>query len=129
MENVHLANNTNFNGMHVAGRGKVTIGSNFHSGRRCQIITSFHDYDDGEAIPYGTKNIDKEVIIEDNVWLGNDVIVLGGVTIGEGSIIQAGSVICKDIPKYAIAGGHPAVAFKTRDIDHYEKLKAQKAFH
>ena len=66
-----------------------------------------------------------DVVIEDNVWLGNRVIVLPGVTIGEGAIIQAGSVVVKDIPKYAIAGGHPAKVFSSRDKDHYEMLKKE----
>ena len=57
------------------------------------------------------------------------VIVLGGVTIGEGAIIQAGSVVVNDIPKYAIAGGHPAKVFAARDIAHYEELKALGKFH
>ena len=57
------------------------------------------------------------------------MIVLGGVTIGEGAIIQAGSVVVKDIPKYAIAGGHPCIPFKQRDIVHYLKLKKEKKFH
>lgn len=52
--------------------------------------------------------------------------ILPGVKIGEGAIIQAGSVVVKDIEKYAIAGGHPAKTFKYRDIDHYEKLKQEK---
>jgi acetyltransferase-like isoleucine patch superfamily enzyme len=51
------------------------------------------------------------------------------VTVGEGSIIQAGSVVVKDIPKYAIAGGHPAKVFKYRDIEHYKKLKMENKFH
>jgi len=68
-------------------------------------------------------------LIEDNVWLGHRVIILGGVTIGEGAIIQAGSVVVKDIPKYAIAGGHPAKVFKYRDIKHYNRLKKEKKFH
>jgi acetyltransferase-like isoleucine patch superfamily enzyme len=57
------------------------------------------------------------------------VIVLPGVTIGEGAIIQAGSVVVKDIEKCAIAGGHPAKTFKYRDTEHYEKLKKEKKFH
>lgn len=51
------------------------------------------------------------------------------MTIGEGAIIQAGSVVCKDVPAYAIAGGHPAVPFKYRDIEHYKKLKSEGRFH
>ena len=73
--------------------------------------------------------ISKDVVIEDNVWLGNRVIVLPGVTIGEGAIIQAGSVVVNDIPKYAIAGGHPAKVFSSRDKDHYEMLKKEGKFH
>ncbi|WP_407461931.1 acyltransferase, partial [Methanobrevibacter sp.] len=71
----------------------------------------------------------KDVVIEDNVWLGNRVIVLPGVRIGEGAIIQAGSVVVKDIPKCAIAGGHPANVFSLRDADHYEELKKEGKFH
>lgn len=124
----HLGDNVNFNGMHIMGQGRVEIGDNFHSGSECQMITSYHNFDGGQAIPYDDTYIHKDIIIEDNVWLGNRVIVLGGVTIGEGAIIQAGSVVVADIPKYAIAGGHPAKPFSQRDIAHYENLKAQKKF-
>ena len=128
--NTILGKNINFNGMRIKGNGKVVIGDNFHSGQECLMITSYHKYDGGDAIPYDTKkNIDKDIIIEDNVWLGDRVIVLGGVKIGEGAIIQAGSVVVSDIPKYAIAGGHPAKVFKYRDIEHYEKLKKEGKFH
>jgi acetyltransferase-like isoleucine patch superfamily enzyme len=71
----------------------------------------------------------KDITIEDQVWLGSRVIVLGSVSIGEGAIIQAGSVVVKDIPKYAIAGGNPCKVFKYRDIEHYEKLKKERKFH
>lgn len=124
----YLGNNVNFNGMEISGFGKVTIGNNFHSGTECMMITSVHNYDSGVAIPYDNTFINRDIVIEDNVWLGSRVIVLGGVRIGEGAIIQAGSVVVKDIPQYAIAGGHPAKAFKTRNIEHYEVLKREKRF-
>ena len=69
------------------------------------------------------------MVIEDNVWIGNRVIILPGVTIKEGAIIQAGSVVVGDIEKCGIAGGHPAKVFKYRDIEHYEKLKSEWKFH
>src|SRR5215469_16512459 len=48
-----LGASVNFNGMTVAGRGDVTIGSYFHCGVDCRIITSIHNYDHGSFIPYG----------------------------------------------------------------------------
>lgn len=124
-----LGNNVNFNGMKITGGGYVKIGNNFHSGEECLMITQIHNYDHGNAIPYDSTYIYKDIEIKDNVWLGSRVIILGGVTIGEGAIIQAGSVVVNNIPDYAIAGGHPAKVFKYRNVEHYEKLKEQKQFH
>ena len=126
--NTYLGEHVCFNGMAISGSGKVMIGSYFHSGPGCQIITSFHNYE-GNAIPYDDTYVDKDVEIGDCVWLGNNVIILGGVKIGEGAIIQAGSVVCKDIPPYAVAGGHPATPFKYRNEDHYKKMKLQNKYH
>jgi len=123
-----IGDHCNFNGMVIKGRGRVKIGDYFHSGTECLMITSFHNYDSGDAIPYDNTNIDKDVTIENNVWLGDRVIILGGVTIGEGAVIQAGSVVCKDVPALSIAGGHPAVAFKKRDEEHYYSLAEQGKF-
>ncbi|MBN9432056.1 MAG: acyltransferase [Bosea sp.] len=127
----HIGRSANFNGMVITGGGTVRIGSWFHSGRDCLVISSFHNYDGGSRIPYGPKgeDIDKDVTIGDFVWLGDRCIVLGGVTIGEGAIIQAGSVVVSDVPPLAIAGGHPARVFRTRDAAHFEQLKSEGKFH
>lgn len=122
-----LGKNVNFNGMKISGCGEVKIGDNFHSGTECKIITHMHNYD-GSKIPYDETYICKDVTIEDNVRIGDSVIILGGITISEGVIIQAGSVVTKSIPKCSIAGGHPAKVFKMRDLEHYEKLKREKKF-
>ena len=127
-KNTILGNNVNFNGMRISGGGTVRIGDNFHSGKDCLMISQNHNYDHGNAIPYDDSYIPRDIVIEDNVWLGDRVIILGGSVIGEGAIIQAGSVVSGLIPKYSIAGGHPAKVFKTRDIDHYLKLKNEKKF-
>lgn len=126
--NVHFGNYDNFNGMSVLGAGKVVFGDYFHSGEGCMIITQNHNYE-GSMIPYDNTYVLKTVIIGDNVWFGNNVLVTGNVTIGEGAIIAAGSVVVKDVPKYAIVGGNPAKIIKYRDIEHYEKLKAQQMFN
>ena len=70
----------------------------------------------------------KKITIKDNVWLGNRVLIAGNVTIGEGAIIAAGSVVVKDVLDCAIVGGNPAKIIKYRDKQHYYKLKALKKY-
>jgi acetyltransferase-like isoleucine patch superfamily enzyme len=128
--NTFLADFVNFNGLRVSGLGRVTIGRYFHSGRRCELITSFHNYDFGTKIPYGPRDEDihLDISIGDFVWLGDGVTILGGVSIGEGAIIQAGSVVTSDIPAMAVAGGHPAKVFKYRNANHFNELKSKGQF-
>jgi len=123
-----LGNNCHFNGINISGNGRVFIGNNFHSGKNIRILTTFHNYDQGVALPYDSTTYSRDVIIEDNVWIGESVMILAGVRIGEGAVIQAGSVVCKDIPPLAIAGGHPAIPFKYRNKEHYYGLKKQNRF-
>ncbi|NIY94308.1 acyltransferase [Vibrio diazotrophicus] len=120
--NVLLGENCHFNGMIISGKGSVVIGSNFHSGPNCQILTQNHNIH-GVELPYDETYICKDVNIGDNVWIGTNVIILPGATIGEGAVIQAGSVVVSDIPELAIAGGHPAKVFSYRDSKHYFSLK------
>lgn len=113
--------------MRVQG-GEIHFGNNFHSGVECMIIGQNHNYESSE-IPYDSTYIDKKIMIEDNVWFGNRVLVVGNVSIGEGAIVAAGAVVTKDVPKYAIVGGNPAHIIKYRDIDHNNKLKKEGKFH
>lgn len=117
-----------FNGMKILGRGEVSIGNYFHSGIECMMITSNHNYE-GKMIPYDSTHIIKKITIGDCVWLGNRVTIVGNVNIGEGAIIAAGSVVCKDIPPLAIVGGNPAKILKFRDSDHYYQLKSEGKLH
>jgi acetyltransferase-like isoleucine patch superfamily enzyme len=50
----------------------------------------------------------RPIRLQDNVWLGFDVCVLPGVTIGEGSVVGARSVVCNDVPPYTVVAGNPA---------------------
>lgn len=101
-------------------RGNLIISSGTIIGPRLRILTSNHNYM-GNLLPYDEKYIIKDVNIGENVWIGADVLIVPGVNIGEGAIIAAGSVVTKDIPKYAICGGNPATIIKYRDIDNYKK--------
>ena len=126
-KNTKFGNNNHFNGCEIYGYGKVTFGDNFHSGKGLKFLTTYHNYK-GKKIPYDETYIIKDINIEDNVWIGMDVTVLGGVNIGEGAIIQAGSVVVNDVEKMAIIGGAPAKQFSCRNSEHYYDLKKQKNF-
>lgn len=126
--NVIIGNYSNFNGMIASGGGKIKIGDYFHSGVDCMIISGNHNYE-GTEIPYDSTTIYKTIEIGDFVWFGNRVIVVGNVKIGKGAIIAAGSVVCNDVPEYAIVGGNPAKILKYRNIEHFKELEKRKSFH
>ena len=92
--------------------GDISIGSNCIIAARCRILTRNHDYFEGNALPYGTDYLTKPVVIEQNVWVGNDVIIVPGVRIGEGAVVAMGSVVTKDVPRCAVVGGNPAGCLK-----------------
>lgn len=60
----------------------------------------------------------KRTVLENDVWVGTRVIIVGGITIGTGAIIAAGAVVTKDVPPYAIVGGNPAKIIKYRFDEH-----------
>ena len=68
---------------------------------------------------------ERPVVIGNDVWIGDRVIILSGVHVGEGSILAAGSVVTKDVPAYALMVGNPArrIGWVSR---HGEKLKFDK---
>ena len=59
------------------------------------------------------------ISIGDDVWIGTDAILLSGITIGQGAVVAAGSVVTKSVPPYAIVGGNPAKIMKFRFPDEY----------
>ena len=123
ISNVQVGHNCS--GLVVSGLGKVKIGNYFHSGTNVKIMLGSHDYEYGDKIPYGTHFTTKNVVIDDFVWLGNDVTISGNIHIGEGAIVAIGSVVVKDVPPYAIVGGNPAKVIKYRHVEQFEKLKQE----
>jgi len=111
-----IGNDTGMSGATICAAKYVKIGKCCLLGANVTIVDyDFHSVKT-EGRRYNTKIEDvgcKPVIIKDNVWLGMNVIVLKGVTIGENSIVAAGSVVTKSIPSNCIAGGNPAKILKT----------------
>ena len=106
---------------------KLKIGDNVIIGPRLKVHTANHNYE-GCFLPYDNHIICKDVIIESNVWIGADVTLLPGVTIGEGAIIAASAIISKDVPPLAIVGGVNKI-LKHRDADRYNKNKMEGNFY
>ena len=104
-----IGENTRFHGSCIHAYKSITIGKNCLIAANCQIIDgNGHDISFPDASNrINTIGSSKEVIIGDNVWLATGVVVLPGVTIGNGSIITANSVVHIDVPPMVIAGGNP----------------------
>jgi len=104
---LHFGNNVFLNqGVRIACTTEVTIGDNALIGDETVILDN--DY---HGVP-GAQTKSAPVRIEPNVWLGTRVIVLRGVTIGEGSVVGAGSVVTRSLPPRSFAAGVPARVVK-----------------
>jgi acetyltransferase-like isoleucine patch superfamily enzyme len=87
------------------------------------IFSTNHNYDQAAKIPYDEKSIDGPVVIGDFVWCGANVTIVPGVTIGEGVVIAAGSVVTRNIPDFSVVGGNPAKIIKYRNSSSFNQLK------
>ena len=92
----------------------VTIGDNVLIGPNVTLATPMHpllpeERNDRQRADGSFYNLEyaKPIVIEKDCWLASNVIVCGGVTIGEGSVIGAGSVVTRDIPPHSLAAGNP----------------------
>lgn len=108
--------------VHIAATNRVTIKDGVLLGSRVHITDHAHgtysgDTQDSPAVPPRLRRPSKgdPVTIGANVWLGDGVVVLPGVSIGDGSIVGANSVVSRDLPANTIAVGAPAMPIKRFD--------------
>lgn len=109
-------------GHHVQMGPHCHVSADIHFGNYvlCAAHVSFvgkneHSYHyPGETIWNSPRGTDAPTIVGNDVWIGHGAIIIGGVKIGEGSIIAAGSVVTKDVPPFTIVGGNPARVIKQR---------------
>ena len=97
--------------------GGITVGNDVLIGPNVGIFTPEHAFD--PQLRREGYEISRPVVIQDNVWIGGNVSIVGGVTIGQNSIIGAGSVVTHDIPDNVIAVGNPCRVL--RDITEQDK--------
>jgi acetyltransferase-like isoleucine patch superfamily enzyme len=98
----------------IYGHGSVEIGEDTQIGPGTLITTTVHNYQSALETRY------LPVVIGEGVWIGANVTVLPGVTIGDQAVIGAGAVVTKDIPANTVAVGVPAKVVKTieRQVGH-----------
>ncbi|WP_304609941.1 sugar O-acetyltransferase [Muribaculum intestinale] len=102
----------NFN-MVVLDEARVVFGDNVFIGPNCGFYTAGHPIDSIER----NKGLEfaRPIIVGNNVWIGANVTVVPGVTIGDNCVIGAGSVVTKDIPDNTVAVGNPCKVIKSID--------------
>ena len=88
--------------------GGINIGSNVRMSRGVRLETGGLDFTAPAPFPHKSKSI----TIGDDVWIGTNALVLGGVTVGSGAVIAAQSVVTRDVPENAIVAGIPARVIK-----------------
>jgi acetyltransferase-like isoleucine patch superfamily enzyme len=130
-QNVYLFDNTNIyeNSTILTVKAKFIMKKNSGAAQGLTVVTGNHSGKIGvwykELI--GKEDEEKDILVEEDVWIGTNVTLLAGVKIGRGSIIGAGSLCRKSIPPYAIVVGNPAkiVGFRFNPvevIEHEKKL-------
>lgn len=104
---------------HITATNKIVIGDNLLTGRWVTITDNSHgdtDYDSLQKPPLQRLVTSKgPVIIGNNVWIGDKATILPGVTIGDGVVVAANSVVTKNVPAYCVVAGNPARIIKRNE--------------
>lgn len=99
-------------GLHCTVIGPVAIGSRVNLAQGVVVTALNHNF------AYSDRPIDeqgittRQVVIEDDVWIGANAVILPGVTVGRHSVVAAGAVVSKDVPPHSLVAGVPAVVKK-----------------
>lgn len=144
-KNIFLYEGVSIGGGHIsATNAKFVMKKNSVSSTGLMVRTGNHMQEVGKWFRYiddayklshsAPGEYDKDVTVEEDVWLGVNVTLLSGVTVGRGSIVAAGAVVSKDVPPYSIVGGVPAkfIKFKwniDQILEHEAKLYPEEEWY
>lgn len=93
--------------------GEISIGNDVAIAHTTAIHSANHSWDDKYLPIHYNPVVSRRVIIEDDVWVGCNVVILSDVRIGNRSVVAAGAVVTKSWGSHCIIGGNPAVVIKT----------------
>jgi acetyltransferase-like isoleucine patch superfamily enzyme len=102
-------------GVIITTGGYVEIGDRTLIGYRSIISSANHVIPESKGHIFGSGHDKRKVIIGNDVWVGGNCTIVAGVTIGEGAVVAAGSVVTKDVAPFTIVGGVPAKLIKNRN--------------
>lgn len=103
-------------GVIVTTSGGVEIGDRVLIGYRTQILSANHRVPDGMERIFGAGHVRKRVTIGNDVWIGANCIILPGVSIGQGAVVAAGSVVTKNVEPFTVVAGVPARVVRRRNL-------------
>lgn len=109
----------------------LLIGNNVLLAPYCAILAANHVFADRDQTIASQGVSSKGIVIEDDVWIGSHASILDGVTVGRGSVVAAGAVVTKDVPRYSVVAGVPAQVIsrrgggQARSVPHGDNLVSQ----
>jgi acetyltransferase-like isoleucine patch superfamily enzyme len=110
---IEIGHGARVTGGAICAAESIRIGNNVTIGANCTIIdTDFHPLEEGSRVSSPPHAACAPVVIEDDVFIGTQVLILKGSRVGHGAVVGAGSVVAGEIPPRAIAAGNPAHAIR-----------------
>lgn len=100
----------------IDGRGGITIGDSVMVGPHAVLVSSTHQHRQVDMPMTSLDHIMQPLVIQDDVWIGANVFIKGGINIGRGVVVAAGSSVLTDIEEYKMVGGVPARIIGERKI-------------
>lgn len=111
------------------GQGGLTVGDGAILAPRVTILTSTHQYQQADYLPYWGNDECRPVVVGRGVWIGWGAMIVPGVKVEDGAVIAMGSVVTQDIGKGLVVGGNPAREINRRPDGVVDRLVEQHAYY
>lgn len=115
-----------FIGPHCHIASKANIGNFVMFASNVSVVGGDHLFDKtGVPMIFSGRDVNKPVVIGDDVWVGHGAIIMHGISIGEGAIVAAGSVVTRSLQPYTISGGVPAKIIRKRFDEEEQRVHTE----